>query len=501
MKKARIVLLVIGLCLIASGLALENSADATRILLSDAGVTVNGQPASTNEKDAVYTANDVVFYLAGQDFTYGEGTEADAHTPEEAAAHTVVHITRPGTYELSGTLSAGQVAVDVKSAKKDPDAVVTLILNGVDISSTVSPAIIFYNVYECGDDDEGDATMNVDTSAAGANIVIADGTVNNLNGSYVARIYDPETVELNKGGTKVKDAKKLHKYDGALYSKRSMNIFGGEKGDGVLNIVAENEGLCSDLHLTIHGGTINITSGNDGINASEDNVSVATINGGNVNITVAGWTGEGDGIDSNGWLLFNGGTVTTSACGFSMDSGVDADKGIYLNGGTLCASGNMYDHIAGGSVPHAAFSFSGRMPGGTMLTLRNAEGQPVGEWTPTNDFSILVVGGEALAPGSYTLWQGETQLGFTGNGVTGFGGGMPPMGEMPDFPEGFDPSNMPPPEGFDPATMPAPPEGFDPAQMPPMGGPGRGQQPEGPLQTEFVLDETGGSFSGVKAAE
>jgi len=161
----------------------------------------------------------------------------------------------------------------------------------------------------------------------------------------------------------------------------------------------------------------------------------------------------------------------------------------------------MYDHIAGGSVPHAAFSFSGRMPGGTMLTLRNGEGQPVGEWTPTNDFSILVVGGEALAPGSYTLWQGETQLGFTGNGVTGFGGGMPPMGEMPDFPEGFDPSNMPPPEGFDPATMPAPPEGFDPAQMPPMGGPGRGQQPEGPLQTEFVLDETGGSFSGVKAAE
>ena len=36
----------------------------------------------------------------------------DAHTAEEAAAHTVVHITQPGTYVLSGTLSAGQIAVD-----------------------------------------------------------------------------------------------------------------------------------------------------------------------------------------------------------------------------------------------------------------------------------------------------------------------------------------------------------------------------------------------------
>ena len=33
-----------------------------------------------------------------------------------------------------------------------------------------------------------------------------------------------------------------------------------EKGDGVLTINAENEGLDSELHLTINGGNININS-------------------------------------------------------------------------------------------------------------------------------------------------------------------------------------------------------------------------------------------------
>ena len=80
---------------------------------------------------AVYAANDIVYYEDGHDFAYGEGTETDAHTAEEANAHTVIHITQPGTYALSGKLSAGQVAVDLgETAENDPHAVVTLILNG-----------------------------------------------------------------------------------------------------------------------------------------------------------------------------------------------------------------------------------------------------------------------------------------------------------------------------------------------------------------------------------
>ena len=175
----------------------------------------------------------------------------------------------------------------------------------------------------------------VDTSAAGANVLIADGTINNVTGSYVARIYDPDSVVLSEDGMTVEDSEKLHKYDGAFYSKMSMNVDGGEAGTGVLNITADNEGLDTELHLTINGGTINITSGNDGINTNEDNVSVTTVNGGSVNIQVTGETGEGDGIDSNGWLVINGGAVTAAACSNSGDAGIDATMGITINGGTV----------------------------------------------------------------------------------------------------------------------------------------------------------------------
>ena len=275
--------------------------EAVSIELSDGGIKVEGGETTDDTEAAVYVAHDIVYYEEGKDFTYGEGDETDAHSAEEAATHTVVHITQPGTYSVSGTLSKGQIAVDLgKDAEEDPNAVVTLVLNGVDITCTVAPAVIFYNVYECGSDDAKTATKDVDTSAAGANVVIADGTTNTVTGSHVARIYKPESVELNEDGTEVLDAKKLHKYDAAFYSKMSMNVNGGAQGSGVLDIVADNEGLDSELHLTINGGNINIVSGNDGINTNEDGVSVTTVNGGNLNILVTGETGEGDGIDSNG---------------------------------------------------------------------------------------------------------------------------------------------------------------------------------------------------------
>ena len=245
--------------------------NAVNIVLDDEEITVNGESISEDTTQAVYKANDIVYYEEGHDFTYGEGTEEEAHSADEAAAHTVVHITEAGTYALSGKLSKGQIAVDLgEDAEEDSKAVVTLILNGVDVSCEVAPAVIFYNVYECGEADEETATMEVDTTAAGANVIIADGTENNIEGSHVARIYKDGTQELNEAGTEVVDAKKLHKYDAAFYSRMSMNIGGEEKGDGILNILADNEGLDTELHLTMNGGIVNIESGNDGINTNED---------------------------------------------------------------------------------------------------------------------------------------------------------------------------------------------------------------------------------------
>ena len=303
---------------------------ATEILLSDDGITVNGQTASDDSSSAVYVGADIVYYESGHDETYGEGTEADAHSADEAEQHTVVTITEPGMYRLSGQLSTGQVAVDLgEDAEDDPNAVVTLVLDGVDITCTVAPAVIFYHVYECGSTDAETASGTVDTSAAGANVYLADGSENIVNGSYVARIYEEGTTD------------KLHKYDGAFYSKMSMNI----DGEGSLVINAENEGLDTELHLTINGGNISITAQNDGINTNEDGVSVTTVNGGNLTIN-AGLGAEGDGIDSNGFLTINGGTIVTMANEQSPEGGIDADGDITINGGTLIALGVRNDSVS-----------------------------------------------------------------------------------------------------------------------------------------------------------
>lgn len=388
--------------------------------------------------------------------------------------------------------------------------------------------MIFYSVYECGSTDEDAAAATVDTSAAGANVLIADGTVNNVTGSYVARIYEPDSVVLSEDGTEVADSSKLHKYDGAFYSKMSMNVGGGEDGSGVLNITADNEGLDTELHLTINGGNINITSGNDGINTNEDNVSVTTINDGVLNIQVTGETGEGDGIDSNGYLVINGGAVTAAACAESGDAGIDATAGITINGGTVMASGNMYDRIDGGDQTYVVFSFASRQTGGETYTLQDADGGTVGTWTPVNDFTCLVVSSPDLTAGEYTLWQGDTQLAGSASdgmgGPGGMGGGRPmddsqvpgdfdPQqaptdGERPQRPEGEAPAELQENAGGDaPADPPERPEGEaapDGAEPPADGrGPGSGEdgQSAADLSEIFALTDGGNFFTGVSPLE
>ena len=393
---------------------------AVDVILADSGVLVNGEAAATaqdavGETAGVYTANDVVYYEDRDTYDsgnpYGEGGADERHTAEEAAAVTVLHITEPGTYRLSGTLSNGQIAVDLgEDAKDDPDAVVTLILDGVDVSNGVAPAVVFYNVYECdGDWSTETATSDVDTSAAGANVVIADGTVNNVTGSHVARIYKDNDKQ-----------KKLWKIDGAFYSFMSMNVDGEDEGTGVLNITADNEGLDTELHLAVNGGNINIFSNDDGINTNEDGVSVTTINGGSLHI-LAGLGDEGDGVDSNGWLVVNGGTVVALANPAS-DSGLDSDMGSYINGGTVVALGSTMDWAESESGQVTMnLQFASSKSAGDAIVLTDAEGDVVFAFDPSED----EVAGERIR--SYTgaivscanLEVGQSYQLYIGGVVTG----------------------------------------------------------------------------------
>ena len=513
---------------------------ATLITLSDEGILVDRLDSGADE-DCVTITNDIIYYEDMETYAsgnpYGEGEPEERHSAEEAAAHTVVNITQPGAYRVSGKLSAGQIRVDLgDDAYEEEDAVVELILADADITCTVAPAILFLNTYECdGNWSEEDAKAEVDTTAAGANLIL-EGS-NKVSGSHVAKIFKDKEGE-----------KKLWKQDGTIYSYMSMNVY----GPGALELTADNEGLDTELHLTINGGNITIYSDNDGINTNEDNVSVTTINAGNLTI-FAGLGKEGDGIDSNGYLVINGGNVLSCAKPIS-DAGLDSDKGSYVNGGTVIAMGSTMDWAESESEQVTMnLQFAGQQKAGSKIVITKEDGTEIFSFANNSEydrgFSGLVLSSAAFQQGeTYYVYIDGQQMAYTGTevgrGPGGFGGrpgGMPegfqpgqmPEGfEMPEnfdpsqmfggeMPEGFDPSqmfggkgqrpeggreNMTPPEGFAGKERPEGmerPEGFEPGQMPEGFDPsqfgGRGES-AGEKQTGFYMNDKVNAFSGVTVA-
>ena len=270
------------------------------------------------------------------------------HSASDAYDDPVLHITKPGTYILQGTWD-GQIFVDLgEEAFDDEDKKIKLVLNGVEVSCDTAPAFIAYNAYECDNtwEEKESWSDEVDTTNAGVQIVVADGTLNSFTGANVYRLLKPE---YKKDSTQVQ--KKQHKIDGAFYSFVSMNIDGQEKNSGILNIRSTTfEGLDDELHLTIDGGNINIYSQDDGINVNEDKVSVFTMNGGTLHI-FAGLGSEGDVIDSNGYIVVNGGIIAGGTPSMA-DEILDSDCGNKINGGEVINIGSSRDGMnRGGKMP------------------------------------------------------------------------------------------------------------------------------------------------------
>lgn len=286
------------------------------------------------------------------------------HSDEEAAENKVLHITKAGEYVLEGSWK-GQIRVDLGDEDEtftDESAKVTVILNGADINCTAAPAIVFYSAYECdnGWEDADSYSADVDLSNAGVNVIIADGTENTVSGKNIFRMLKTKYKD-EESKDEIKVQKKMRKNDAAFYSYVSMNINGESENTGKLTVTSGFEGLDSELHLSINGGNITINSQDDGINVNEDNVSVVCFKGGKVEINAAQGA-EGDGVDSNGFVKIDGGTVSVNGI-TPPDSAIDSEDGIYYNSGTVIIDGKTQSYTAG-SVFNETSNQGGQMPDG-----------------------------------------------------------------------------------------------------------------------------------------
>lgn len=297
-----------------------------------------------------YTNEEFKEYIYSTLPCFGEEIPSEMmHSEKEAYENQVLHITEPGTYILKGEWN-GQIYVDLGDKDEtftDKNAKVTIVLDGVDVTCSCAPAFIAYSAYECDNtwEEKEKWDNDVDTSDAGVNIIVADGTLNNFTGANVFRLLKPE---YKKEGSTVQ--KKYHKIDGAFYSFVSMNINGEEKNSGILNIRSTTfEGLDSELHLTINGANINIYSQDDGINVNEDDVSIFAMNDGVLHI-FSGLGSQGDVIDSNGYIVINGGLIAGGTPSVS-DKILDSDCGNTINGGEVINIGTSRGDNPMGNMP------------------------------------------------------------------------------------------------------------------------------------------------------
>ena len=413
--------------------------NSRKLILNDVDSTIDGTKLSSTPTNgvAILDGENIVHYESEYASIkgYGDSTlESEWHSKEECNKEKLIEITEAGTYIISGNLS-GQLSIKVTEAdnastEEELSRKVVLVLNNVNINSNVAPAIIFYEVHEIDSteyEDSGikieyDVAKNLDFSNAGAQIIIADGSKNIIKGSHVAKCYqytknDDDSITLT--------TKKRAKYDGAFYSKVSMLITAETEGSGVLNIIGDNEGLDTEKHLLIEKGNINIAAQDDGINTNEENGSVTLINGGKVVIN-GGLGNEGDGIDSNGYLIINGGEVISAGKPVA-DSGMDADLGIVINGGTSVAVGTSMENASPkSSQPTMNLRFSSPVDSSSTLIVKDSSGKELISFNPstTGFFSGTEVRGysgaiishpEFKLNSTYYIYLDDEQLGQGGN--------------------------------------------------------------------------------------
>lgn len=143
--------------------------------------------------------------------------------------------------------------------------------------------------------------------------------------------------------------------------KSDLNLY-VESGNLNLNCESEGDGLRADESLVIYGGTFNINAGecleatvvqidggefnlssvDDAINASEkSNLGLSPkfiMNDGHIVINME--AGDTDGVDSNGDIEINGGTIEVNAV-----SAFDWDGDLVWNGGTILVNGEEVTEV------------------------------------------------------------------------------------------------------------------------------------------------------------
>ena len=299
--------------------------------------------------------------------------------------------------------------------------------------------------------------------------------------------------------------------DDGMHADTDLVISGG-----TLNIPRSHEGL-EGYNVTVSGGDITILSDDDGINAAGgkdssglttawggrdnfnsemDNGSLLSITGGTLSITAGN-----DGLDSNGSVAVSGGVIGIWTATNQMDGSLDYNGTGTMTGGTVIIANSITGNSMSYSLNGTSFmslTLESAAAEGTEIILLDAAGKVIGSFAPQCSFQNIIVasslleagaqcsimvGGEIVYSGAYTanVSNDGSFANMSFGNMGGFGGGRGGMGGnmggnmggdtngnngneggMPTMPDGTAPDgNMPTlPDGTAPdGNMPTMPDG------------------------------------------
>jgi hypothetical protein len=378
-----------------------------------------------------------------------------------------VYLVNAGYYVLSGELSNGSIIVNADSKDK-----IWIMLNGVSINCEDDAAIrveqadkVFLTLADGTENTvSSGAKYNSDVVSTGVDGVIYsrdDLTINgtgslNVTAQYQHGIVGNDDLVIT-GGTITIDAVKdaVHANDSVRIANAALTISAGDDGitvsnddetaylyieSGTIDIESCYEGL-EAVSITIAGGDISILPEDDGINANGSGTnSSLTIEDGE--ITIVNTDGrDADGLDSNKDITILGGTIFISVSdeggSSAIDYGTENNGVCEISGGTIlaCGSSGMAEGFDSSST-QGFLMYTTSAESGTIVTLKDADGNELISQEVPCDFSSVVVSTPEMAVGdTCTIIVGENEEEVTiDNSSASFGqGGMQANAAMGAF--------------------------------------------------------------------